>query len=283
MRFSANFEPLWVWGRAGTDRNHPHQHFGQLTRTILWVFPLRKLGAWSEFPFLYRFTVLLNSGGSNSPWSEFWSEFPQFMGMGVVPAPSTKGTSNKPVLCSVGHDAASTADCVQSAAASRWTGWGWGMWKTASEDGPRHVKPAIKLTWTMSSLLSFSRLTWVHTRHSFFVVHKELDICFWSGTPLWPQCASVCVLLSEQHFEHKERSLSVCNLQVVFLLSRTFTSCTRSLCLCSLAGLETQTQNAAFLERKRPKRKPWHRGKCLNRKKRSQCVFWTLAFYYARP
>ena len=25
---------------------------------------------------------------SNSPWSEFWSEFPHFMGMGVVPAPS---------------------------------------------------------------------------------------------------------------------------------------------------------------------------------------------------
>ena len=42
----------------------------------------------SEFPFLYRFTVLLNSGGSNSRWSEFWSEFPHFMGMGVVPAPS---------------------------------------------------------------------------------------------------------------------------------------------------------------------------------------------------
>ena len=42
----------------------------------------------SEFPFLYRFTVFLNSGGSNSPWSEFWSEFPHFMGMGVVPAPS---------------------------------------------------------------------------------------------------------------------------------------------------------------------------------------------------
>ena len=39
----------------------------------------------SEFPFLYRFTVLLNSGGSNSV---FWSEFPHFMGMGVVPAPS---------------------------------------------------------------------------------------------------------------------------------------------------------------------------------------------------
>ena len=31
---------------------------------------------------------LLKSGGSNSPWSEFWSEFPHFMGMGVVPAPS---------------------------------------------------------------------------------------------------------------------------------------------------------------------------------------------------
>ena len=41
-----------------------------------------KLGPWSEFPFLYRFTVLLNSGCSNSPWSEFWSEF-------LVPAPST--------------------------------------------------------------------------------------------------------------------------------------------------------------------------------------------------
>ena len=46
----------------------------------------------------------------------------------------------------------------------------------------------------------------------------------------------------------------------------------------SLAGLETQTQNAALFERKRPKRKPWPRGKSLNRKKRSQCVFWTLAF-----
>ena len=51
--------------------------------------PGRKLGPWSEFPFLYRFTVLLNSGGSNSLWSEFWSEFPHFMGMGVVPASST--------------------------------------------------------------------------------------------------------------------------------------------------------------------------------------------------
>ena len=55
---------------------------------LVWVSPGRKLGPWSEFPFLYRFTVLLHSGGSNSPWSEFWSEFPHFMGMGVVPAPS---------------------------------------------------------------------------------------------------------------------------------------------------------------------------------------------------
>ena len=52
--------------------------------------PGRKLGPWSEFPSPYRFTVLLNSGGSKSPWSEFWSEFPHFMGMGVVPAPSIK-------------------------------------------------------------------------------------------------------------------------------------------------------------------------------------------------
>ena len=35
--------------------------------------------------------MLLNSGGSNSPWSESWSEFPHFMGMGVVPAPSMFG------------------------------------------------------------------------------------------------------------------------------------------------------------------------------------------------
>ena len=35
----------------------------------------------------------------------------------------------------------------------------------------------------------------------------------------------------------------------------------------ALAGLETQTQNAAFFERKRPERKPWHRKKSLNRKK----------------
>ena len=36
----------------------------------------------------------MNSGGSNSPWSEFWSEFPHFMGMGVVPAPSSKDFSS---------------------------------------------------------------------------------------------------------------------------------------------------------------------------------------------
>ena len=36
----------------------------------------------------------------------------------------------------------------------------------------------------------------------------------------------------------------------------------------------TQTQNAAFFERKGPERKPWPRGKSLNRKKkRSQCAF----------
>ena len=73
----------------------PPSPFSQLTRTMVWVLPGRKLGPWSELPFLYRFTVLLNSGGSNSPWSEFWSEFPRFMGMGVVPAPSTFGPNNK--------------------------------------------------------------------------------------------------------------------------------------------------------------------------------------------
>ena len=34
-----------------------------------------------------------------------------------------------------------------------------------------------------------------------------------------------------------------------------------------LVGLRTQTQNAVFFERKGPKRKPWPRGKSLNRKK----------------
>ena len=55
---------------------------------MVWVLPGRELGPWSEFPFLYRFSVLLNSGGSNSPWSELWSEFPHFMGMGwLLPSP----------------------------------------------------------------------------------------------------------------------------------------------------------------------------------------------------
>ena len=40
-----------------------------------------------------------------------------------------------------------------------------------------------------------------------------------------------------------------------------------------LAGLETQTQNAAFFERKRPKRKPWPRGKSLNRANNDRNAF----------
>ena len=50
-----------------------------------------------------------------------------------------------------------------------------------------------------------------------------------------------------------------------------------------LVGFRTQTQNAAFFERKGPERKPWPRGKPLKRKTESQCVFWTLAFYHASP
>ena len=50
------------------------------------------------------------------------------------------------------------------------------------------------------------------------------------------------------------------------------------LTVSALVGLRTQTQNAAFFERKGPKRKPWPRGQSLNRKKWSQCVFWTLAY-----
>ena len=90
-----NIVPLIPKGRAKrhsvgyfppltSTQEPPPSPFWQLTRTMVWVLPGRKLGPWSEFPFLYRFTVLLNSGGSNSPWSEFWSEFPHFMGMGVV-------------------------------------------------------------------------------------------------------------------------------------------------------------------------------------------------------
>ena len=43
-------------------------------------------GPWSEFPFLYRFTVLLNSGGSIL---SFGLSFLILWGWGVVPAPST--------------------------------------------------------------------------------------------------------------------------------------------------------------------------------------------------
>ena len=57
----------------------------------------------SEFPFLYRFTVLLKSGGSSSLWSEFWSEFPHFMGMGVVPAPSKNRLGCFSAVVNVGH------------------------------------------------------------------------------------------------------------------------------------------------------------------------------------
>ena len=78
---------VWMVYTPGTTPSP----FWQLSQTMVWVLPGRKLGPWSEFPFLYRFTVLLNSGGSNSPWSEFWSESPHFMGMGVVPAPSSEG------------------------------------------------------------------------------------------------------------------------------------------------------------------------------------------------
>ena len=49
----------------------PTSPFWQLTRTMVWVLPGRKLRPWSEFPFLYRKTVLLKSGGSNSPWWTF--------------------------------------------------------------------------------------------------------------------------------------------------------------------------------------------------------------------
>ena len=79
---------------SGPTQEAPPSPFWQFTRTMVWVSPGRKLGPWSEFPFLYRLTVLLNSGGSNSPWSEFWSEFPHFMGMGVVPAPSIQKRPN---------------------------------------------------------------------------------------------------------------------------------------------------------------------------------------------
>ena len=52
-----------------------------------------------------------------------------------------------------------------------------------------------------------------------------------------------------------------------------FADCHPRIWTKSLVGLKTQTQNAAFFERKGPERKPWPRGKSFNRKKRSQCVF----------
>ena len=85
----------WFLQILSPTQEPPPSPFRQFTRTMVWVLPGRKLGPWSEFPFLYRFTVLLNSGGSNSLWSEFWSEFPHFMGMGVVLAPSILAFAQK--------------------------------------------------------------------------------------------------------------------------------------------------------------------------------------------
>ena len=65
------------------NSDHGLSFAGEETRTML-----------SEFPFLYRFTLLFNSGGSNFAWSVFWSEFPHFTGMEVVPAPSKKHIKN---------------------------------------------------------------------------------------------------------------------------------------------------------------------------------------------
>ena len=46
-----------------------------------------------------------------------------------------------------------------------------------------------------------------------------------------------------------------------------------------LSGLKNaNAKRRVFFERKGAERKPWPRGKSLNRKKRSQCVFGTLAF-----
>ena len=53
----------------------------------------------------------------------------------------------------------------------------------------------------------------------------------------------------------------------LFLYISQCLSLSLSMSVSLLVGLETQTQNAAFFERKRPERKPWPRGKPLNRKK----------------
>ena len=98
------FRPPWHLdlSYASPTQEPPPSPFWQLTRTMVCVSPGRKLGPWSEFPFFFcRFTVLLNSGGSN-PWSPFWSEFPHFMGMGVVPAPSN-ASLNKEVATSLSY------------------------------------------------------------------------------------------------------------------------------------------------------------------------------------
>ena len=71
-------------------RNHPHHHFGQLTRTMS-EFCREETRTMVWVSFSLQIYSTLSSGGSNSPWSEFRSEFPHFMGMGVVPAPSTSG------------------------------------------------------------------------------------------------------------------------------------------------------------------------------------------------
>ena len=67
-----------------------------------------------SFLFSSRELVLLNPGGSNSPWSEFWSEFPHFMGMGVVPAPSS--------FFFPSGKWSGSAQCFCQAWLSRWTG-----------------------------------------------------------------------------------------------------------------------------------------------------------------
>ena len=72
------------------------------------------------------------------------------------------------------------------------------------------------------------------------------SICRAERTP-WPE-------------KHKIRSVQIRNLAIVDSPQ-------------NLVGLATQTQNAAFFERKGPESKPWPRGKPLNRKKESQRFF----------
>ena len=77
---------FFVCVRGSPTQEPPPSPFWELTRTMVWGLPGRKLGPWSEFPFLYRFNLRylwILAVQLNSPWSEFWSEFPHFMGMGV--------------------------------------------------------------------------------------------------------------------------------------------------------------------------------------------------------